>query len=238
MLYLGPQGDALDTALEALAMAERVGHRRAELNARAAAAYALFPLDERDRCREQIERARAVAQRLGAVRFEQPCLQYLGGLELAAGHRAAAIETLRAAAAVAQRTGPAFHGPQIYGLLARALEDPGEKRSALAEGEAIIRRGCVGHNQLRFYPDAMAVALSLGDPAEAERHAAALEEFVRPEPLAWSDLHLACGRALASFARGDRGTAGPVELGRLRAEADRLGVRVLLPALDAALATG
>ncbi|MFO1059195.1 MAG: adenylate/guanylate cyclase domain-containing protein [Dongiaceae bacterium] len=238
MLYLGPQDAALDTALEAVRMAERVGHRRAELNARAAAIFALFALDERDRCREQIELARAVAQRLGAARFEQPCRQYLGGLELADGRRAAAVETLRAAAEVAQRTGPAFHGPQIYGLLARALDEPGEKRRALAEGEAIIRRGCVGHNELRFYPDAMAVARSLGDHAEAERHAAALEAFTRPEPLAWSDLHLACGRALAAFARGDRGEAGPAGLHRLRAEAGRLGVRALLPDLDSALAAG
>jgi hypothetical protein len=52
----------------------------------------------------------------------------------------------------------------------------------LAEAEAIIAAGCVSHNQLRFYPDAMDVSLEL-DLDEVERYAAALEDFTRPEPL-------------------------------------------------------
>jgi hypothetical protein len=39
----------------------------------------------------------------------------------------------------------------------------------LAEAEAIIAAGCVGHNQLQFYPLAMQLALELGDYDEVER---------------------------------------------------------------------
>lgn len=48
-------------------------------------------------------------------------------------------------------------------------------RLPLAEAEAIIAGGCVGHNQLRFYPAAIQLALELGDHDEAERYAAALD---------------------------------------------------------------
>jgi hypothetical protein len=59
------------------------------------------------------------------------------------------------------------------------------------------RRLCQLHNQLRFYPDAMNVALELGDLDELERYAAALEAFSKPEPLPWADFFVARGRAPA-----------------------------------------
>ena len=52
----------------------------------------------------------------------------------------------------------------------------------LAQGEAIIRKGCVAHNQLRFYPDAIDVALELGEWDEAQRYAAALEDLLGLSP--------------------------------------------------------
>jgi hypothetical protein len=106
----------------------------------------------------------------------------------------------------------------------------------LTEGEALIRAGCVGHNQLRFYPDAMEVALELPDHDEVERYAAALEDYTHLEPLSWSRFFIARGEALAAFGRGRRDAALMVEIQRLRDEGERLGLRVALPAIDAALA--
>ena len=94
-----------------------------------------------------------------------------------------------------------------------------------AEAEAIIAAGCVGHNQLRFYPAAMQLALELSDHDEAERYAAALEEFTRAEPLPWSDFFVARGRALAAASRGRRDAALTAQLERLRDEGERLGLR-------------
>jgi hypothetical protein len=39
--------------------------------------------------------------------------------------------------------------------LALAAEDPAEQQKALSEGENIPGEGCVGHNHLWFYRDAM-----------------------------------------------------------------------------------
>jgi hypothetical protein len=137
---------------------------------------------------------------------------------------------------MSRRTGIGFHGPQILGALAHALERPEERRRMLAEGEVIIRAGCVGHNHLRFYPDAMQVVLDLADYEEVDRYAAALGEYTRPEPLPWSTFFIARGQALAAFGRGRRDPALIAGIRRLRDEGEGLGLRIALPAIESALA--
>jgi hypothetical protein len=62
-----------------------------------------------------------------------------------------------------------------------------------------------------------------------------LEAYTSAEPLPWSDLIIARGRALAAHGRGKRDDAIAAELRRLRDELDRVDLKVLVPALDAAL---
>jgi hypothetical protein len=87
--------------------------------------------------------------------------------------------------------------------MALALERNDERRAAIDEGEKLIERGCVGHNQLLFYPDAIEVALDLADHDAAERYAALLEDFTRPEPLPWSEFFITRGRIFAAVGRGE-----------------------------------
>jgi class 3 adenylate cyclase/tetratricopeptide (TPR) repeat protein len=235
-LYFSPQRVVLEQALTAAEAARRVGHHRAELNARVAGVFATFALGDFPRLKDQIEEARAIVDRLGAHRFMQSCLLYLGKAVRAEGRHGQALDLLEQAMAISRETGLGFHGPNILGALAEAAQDPQQRRRALAEGEAIIRAGAVGHNHLRFYPDAITTALDLGEWDEAERYAKALEDYTRPEPLPWSDFYAARGRALAAFGRdgGDENTKA--ELERLAAEARRLDYRIALPAIEQELA--
>ena len=105
----------------------------------------------------------------------------------------------------------------------------------LAEAEAIILAGCVGHNQPWFYVDAIQAMLDLEDWDGVEHYARLLEEFTHVEPLAWCDLYVARGRVLAACAQGHRDGAILAELSRLRDEAVRLDILVALPAIDRAL---
>jgi class 3 adenylate cyclase/tetratricopeptide (TPR) repeat protein len=235
-LYFQPHQPVFEQALAAAEAARRVGHHRAELNARVAAIFASSTLGELDRLRDQAEQALAIVRRLGARRFAQSCLLYLGKAALAEERREEAVQLLEEALAISRETGIGFHGPNVLGGLAAALPDPNQRRGALAEGEDIIRRGCVAHNQLRFYPDAIETALDLGDWQEAERYADALEAFTRPEPLPWSDFFIARGRMLAAVGRGRRDENARPQLERLCAEARRLELWMALPALDEALA--
>ena len=76
----------------------------------------------------------------------------------------------------------------------------------------------------------------VGDWDEVERYAAALEDFTRPEPLPQSDLIIARARVLAAYGRGERDYATMQELKRLRDEAELVGFKTALPALEEALA--
>jgi hypothetical protein len=62
-----------------------------------------------------------------------------------------------------------------------------------------------------------------------------LEAFTSIEPLPRTDFFIARGRALAAFGRGNRKDAAMQELRRLSDEAERIGLKIALPALDEAL---
>lgn len=235
MVYFRPQAEALQAALDAAEAAAKVGHLRAELNARVAACFALSNLADVEAGRRQTAVAQALIRRLGAWRFEASCLRPLGRSVLAEGRRAEAQQMLRETVEVCRKTSMSFEGPRALGTLALAVEDPKERRQMLAEAEEIIRAGCVGHNPLWFYTDAIEVALELADYDEAERFATALQDYTRPEPLPWGDFFIARGRVLAAFGQGKEDDAIRSELKRLRDEAGRLGLMLALPRLEAAL---
>lgn len=236
MLYISPQQEALEEALAAAEAADRVGHLRAELNARLGVMSALEALARFDACRHTADEVEALIRHLGAWRFEQSRLLLLGRIALAEGRREEAVELLEQALEVARTTALTFHGPGILGVLALATADLETRRRALAEAEAIIAAGSVGHNPLRFYPLGMEVALRLLDYDEVERYASALEGFTRSELLPWSDFFVARGRALASIGRGRRDAALTAELKRLREERERLGLKTELADIRTSLA--
>jgi tetratricopeptide (TPR) repeat protein len=237
-LYFRPLGEALDLGIAAAHAAAEVGHLRAEINARAATMMALAVMGEPARVKEESARLRDLIDRLGARRFSQTRLLYLGMALLFEGDRAEALRLMREALKISEQTGITFRGPNVLGGLALALTDASERRAALDRGEAIIRQGSVGHNPLRFYPDAIDVALELADWDEAERYALALAEFTAAEPLPWSEFFVARGRALAAFGRDRHDEAALRELRKLRRTARQMDYRLPLPAIERALATG
>ena len=74
------------------------------------------------------------------------------------------------------------------------------------------------------------------DAGAPRAYLAAAQDYTRPEPLPWCDFFIARGRALAVFGRGERNPEILAELQRLRDEAERVGLKTALPALDEALA--
>jgi tetratricopeptide (TPR) repeat protein len=234
--YLHAAQDALDESLRAIASAARVGHRRAEIVARHAAFSVLCAMGELEQAVEHTERAGVLSKQLGARRFDAENLSDQAFVLLMQGRRAAALALLEQAIAISCETGVKFVGPWILGRIALATDDPPVRQSALEEGEQLLRQGCVSHNYLWFYRDAINVSLNVGDWAEAERFAAALEGYTRAQPLPWSDFHIAKGRVLAAIGRGGRDEATLRALKQLLAEAERLAWKAALPALQEALA--
>jgi class 3 adenylate cyclase/tetratricopeptide (TPR) repeat protein len=236
-IYLNELRPALEDSRAAAVAATRVGHHRAEMIAHGAACVALRMLGDMSSAREHIERRAQLIQRLGARRFEAVRLRDAAGLLEAEGRQSEAVELLHRGLAISRETGIRFLGPWLLGQLAATTKDPEVRQRALDEGESVLRAGAVGHNHLWFYHFAIEAALSTRAWDSVEHYAAMLEDFTRAEPLPWSDFFIARGRALAAFGRGRRDAALSAELERLRSDADRVGLRIALPALQAALAS-
>jgi hypothetical protein len=217
---------ALAEALAAIEMAAKVGHRRAQTIAHHAAYHARHSLGEFAAARANVEAALELARQLKARRFEAEALAFGAELDRLAGRRSEAQVAICEALAISAETGMEYFGPIYYGILALIEEDETRRKAALADGEALLSGNTLAHNHLLFRRDAIEASMLLRDWDGAERHAAALEDFVRPEPLPWTTFLAARARAFASFGKGCRDAELENELQRLRIESDRLGIRL------------
>jgi hypothetical protein len=137
---------------------------------------------------------------------------------------AEALKLIRNALEISRETGLSFVGPWILAHLAVTTDDPSERHEALAEGEAILRKGAVSHNHLWFFRYAIDAALSDQDWDAAERYAALLDDYTRLEPLPWASFFIRCGRALAAHGRGGPQQESVAELEALAHDSRRLGL--------------
>jgi tetratricopeptide (TPR) repeat protein len=182
------------------------------------------------------EAALTLAQQLGARRFETEALVFLAELHRLAGRREEALANAEEGVKISRETSPAFLGPFALGALALASDDPTARQAALDQGEELLRAGAVSHNHLLFPRDAIEVYLEAGNWDRVERCTAELEQYTRSEPLPFADFYIARGRALAAFGRGESDLAKlATELKRLRAEGERLGIRVALRGIETAI---
>ena len=235
-LFCNELAAGLEDGFTAAGLAAKIGQLRAEMVARGGVcALLLYELGDLERSAEEANKAWELARRLGARQFEGNGRKHLGRGLTALGRREEAAVLLEEGVAICRETGFRFMGPEMLSALAVATDDPPTRERALSEGEAILLSGCPSHNYLFFYRDAIEASLAVGIWDEAERHAAALQDYTRPEPLPWADFVIARGCALAKWGRGERRAATAAELRRLAAEAERVGLRVGLPTLDQAL---
>jgi class 3 adenylate cyclase/tetratricopeptide (TPR) repeat protein len=233
--YAGEYERALHESTGAVEAASRVGHQRAEMIARHIVFMCQAERGDFAEAQANVERAIALARQLGARRFEAEGLGFLAAVEAARGRRSRAARVVREALAISRETGMAYFGPCLLGWLALHTDDAAERRAALAEGEALLAAGSVSHNYIFFYHAAIEAALAVEDWAAAERYAAALEDYTRPEPLPWADFIGARGRALAAWGRGERDAVAAERLRALREQAESAGLRSAVVAIEAAL---
>jgi class 3 adenylate cyclase/tetratricopeptide (TPR) repeat protein len=229
----GRYGDALARLEQARATARDVQHRFAEVMADESAAWLLVSAGRYAEAGDALERGLALARTVGARRLETILQVSRARIEWHEGRRDDARRRLDEAWALSEKVGPNFAGPIVLGVRARVAPTPDERRRALTDGERLLQQGCVSHCYYGFYQDAIDVALESHAWAEAERYAALLEDYQRPEPLPLVGLYVDCGRALAAAGRGHPDRAA---LESCRRRSLDWGVQRPLAALDAALA--
>jgi class 3 adenylate cyclase/predicted ATPase len=233
------QGDlraALKEAVTAADAAAKIGQYRAEMLARGIVGGILLDTGDMESAEQEFRKALDLARTYGARSYEPFSLVGLGKISAFRGHRTEALRQIDDAITISRGAGLNTSGPRAFGALALITEDPETRDRALAEGQALLRKGSISHHYLSFYRDAIETCVASGDWSGVERYAAALEEYTQPEPLPLSDFFIARGRALAAFGRGSRAASLLAELKRLKDEGERLCLRPAVKAIEAALA--
>jgi hypothetical protein len=236
-LYLNEAREARQDGEAAARVARLVGQPRAELLGEIMGAFACYELGDFDAMANHLDRTMQLSGQLGARRFEAQGLEMQGRMLFENGQRAEAERTVREALAICREAGTQFCGPKVTSLLSRVVEDGAERESLLAEGKTMLGRGAVGHNHLWFYRDAIEAELAADDAASAMQYVDALESYVRAEPLPFSDVFIARGRALAAARRGGLDDARRSDLVSVRTTLASAGLLTFLPPIDAALAS-
>jgi hypothetical protein len=227
---------AMAEAEGALALARRIGHRRAEIVAPHGSFMARFYGGESDDLRSIAEEALRLPRVLGAQRFEAEAMAFLTMLDLAEGERGAALARVEEALALARASGLAYWGPIILALLAWATPDARARARAIEEGHALLDAGSLSHNHFFFGQWAIEGALDKGLWDEAAAEADRLARFCAREPNPWMEFVVARGRALACFGRGQREAALKAQLSGLLALAGRTSLGPGRRELEQALA--
>jgi len=198
-LYLCRIEAAEKDCRQAVEMAHAAGDRRAEMTARGSClGKVLLDAGEFSAANRAFAKAGRLAAELGAHRYEALNLLFQGKVALDMGARAEAMQFGRDAVAIARRSGPRFCLPLAIGVVARAEKTSEACRAALDEAEALMADGCLVHNPLWFYRDAVLAAARHGWPDAVRRYGQSLKGAFAAEPLPWCDLIADGAAALAA----------------------------------------
>jgi tetratricopeptide (TPR) repeat protein len=231
LIYTAAQGTALQAARVALDLAQRVGHKRAELNARVAAVSASFTLAKYRKCLDESAHLRNSIEQLGATRFLQHTLLFEAQVFHALGQLEKARETFEEGLEIAKKTGFAFYGPGISCAYALLKEDRREKADLMGMAERTIAAGCVGHNQFWAYASGVDIAFQLQDQSMLSKYIELLNAFPMNETVSWSTFHTLRGRALLRLLEAPKSSTLPEIISEAAALGEGLGMRHWLKAI-------
>jgi class 3 adenylate cyclase/tetratricopeptide (TPR) repeat protein len=233
--FLGEWDAGLAHVDEAIAIARRLALPHAQMFALESLAVMRFNRGEFDEADRAAATSLEAARAIGSRRYEAILLWVQGRVAHLRGDARTARACFVEVRAIMESAGlEGFLGAPLTVGEALVAPDAETARRSLAEGEAMLARGALGHCHYWFRRDAIDVALALDDEALALAHCDALEDYARGEPLPWSDFHAARGRALIAWRRAP----SPAARGTLQALRERgaaLGFLGALPGIEAAL---
>jgi tetratricopeptide (TPR) repeat protein/transcriptional regulator with XRE-family HTH domain len=235
-IYLNETEGALGDALASAELGRRVGNRRAEIVSRLTAGWALLSLGRVALARQQVELGLDTSRAIGASRFEPFLNESMVRVLLLEGQADEAHALARASwDAVERNKLHKFIGPWVLSTLALVEPDADASLAYLAQAQALLDQGCVAHNALRFYVNAIESGLLHGRAdavlALADRFAASVAD----EPSPWASHHIALARAGAGWiVQPSAASAG--DLRGLVRQGEALGLAWVMPLWRARLA--
>jgi tetratricopeptide (TPR) repeat protein len=236
-LHLAEISAGASVGHEAIALAMRASQPRAEMMARQLVTSVEGLLrGGHEEAERQAAAALTLARTLGARRFEAQTLGVCAVLALRDGQQERARRLVDEALALCRLHGMGHIGPWLHGVRALTESEPAARSHWLDEGERQLALGSVSHNHVDLRGIAIDALLEVGDLDGVERNCVRIESYTAQEPLPLHDWIVRRGRALARVARGERDDALAASLRALHDEGTRAELKVLLPALDRAIA--
>ncbi len=229
-MYMSEFDAGIDKMRAGHALACRVGDRHSEMFGLEALGVLLVFRGHYVEAEPVCTRSLALAETLGARRYQALLLCVLAETRFMQGDLEGAHERNARALVLARETGMAFCGPLVLALAARMLEAGPERERCRDEVLAMLRQGALGHSQIGFHRLGIDDALARGEWGRARKHADTLEALTREERLPYVDFLITRGRSLATLGEDPRNGAAQTEIERLKREAERLDWRLHWPA--------
>ena len=225
----------IEDGLAAIEVAKRVGDTRAQHLGHSVVANLSLDRDDIETAARHARDSLTQSQKFGSKFLEAQSLTTLAAVAERSGGAEKALPLARDALARLQGGPLTLIGARALSLLAACTPDPDERRTALAQAEDLLASGSVSHNHFWFRRAAMEQALDRQEWDEADRHAGALEQYTKAEPLPWSDFYCLRARTLAAVGRRAKDASVQANLRRLHGEATAAGIKAALPRLEAAM---
>ncbi len=233
--YLLELRQARQDGIDAVALAQEVGHPRAQLLGQVMTSWANYYMGNYEQSILDCEHAQELTLRLGARRFESQNKYYQALSLHRLGRSDEAMALLDQTEPVAREYSLRFSLVRMLSGIALITKDDERREKALAEGEHLLDAGSVSHNYFAFYLDTTESAFEHEEWDRMERYADRMEAYARVEPLPWSDFVSARARSLAAFGRGNRGANTVNRLRQLREQAIKANLVSPTVIIDTAL---
>ena len=235
-IYLGQAESAIQDALSAVALSQRVGNRRSEIVSRLTAGWILLSSGKFDHAADAVSCGVELSRSLHASRFEPFLMESQARISWLQGKHILAQEQISLAAETVERLQlHQFIGPWIYGTLALLSNDSATRKKALSLGEKYLAADCVAHNAYRFLATAAEVALLEKDTSSALSYADQLARYSAVESCPWIEHHVELVRQFAIWLRSASNEHRDILIA-LRAQSQKLGFVYTTPFLYQKLA--
>ena len=235
-IYQNEWNAAADECLSVLEAAKQTANQSFEMFARLGLGWINTETADFDAAVDFIDSGLELTRALKLKRFEAVGLLNSARCRYFRGERMIAADLAREGVQICRETGMGFCGPGVLGMLALVSDSDEERSDALAEAEAILEKGCLGHNYYWLHRDAMESYLDRRDWAGVEHHATALAEFMAEDPVPYATFYIERARALAAVGQDPSDKNARAELKRVREYAEDTHLRAAVAAIDRATA--
>ena len=216
--FLNRFDDAEQMLQETLKLAQKVRNHHAEAMSLDELAEIYCLKNEKELGRLYANQCLQLAKQIGSKRIQCDALLFLGTID-----RNEALLEQAYEIASTNPFGNSHITSWILAVQAWVTEDSNKRTRALQEGEKLLSKLALSHNQLKFYRYAIETCLDIKDVDKAKYYIERLKKYTSAEPLPWSEFIIRRAKTLILVKQGETGNQLKQDLKELIAQADQAG---------------